>query len=62
MTHHNKSTSSSEKDDIMPKNRATQFKVPFPGMVSTLPLELSIGTSTALSDLVIVVCYKVSEL
>ena len=52
---------SNGRDDIMPKNRAIPSKVAFFGMISTLPLELAIGTSMMLSEIVIVVYYKVSE-
>ena len=37
-------------------------KVTFFGMISTLPLELWIGTSMMPSEIIIVVHYKVSEL
>ena len=53
--------SSSGRVDIIPKNRPILVKVPFFGMVSTLPLELWIGTSMVLSGIVISMCYKVSE-
>ena len=52
---------SNDKDDIMPKNRAIISKVACFGMVSTLPFELSIGTSMMLSEIVIIAYYKVSE-
>ena len=53
--------SSSGRVDIIPKNSVILSKVPFFGMVSTLPLELWIGTSMMLSGIVISMCYKVSE-
>ena len=52
---------SSGKVDIMSKNSVILLKVPFFGMVSTLQLELAIGTSMVLSDIVIIVYHKVSE-
>ena len=53
--------SSCVRDDIMSKNSVILLKVPFIGMVSTLQLELAIGTSMILSDKVILVYHKVSE-
>ena len=53
--------SSCGRDDIMSKNSVILLKVPFIGMVSTLQLELAIGTSMVLSDIVIIVYYKVFE-
>ena len=53
--------SSSRRVDIMPKNMRIALRVPFFGMVSTLPLELWIGTSMMLSEIVIIVYYTVSE-
>ena len=53
--------SSSERVDIMPKNRAITSIVAFFSIVSTLPPELGIGTSMMLSDIVIIVYYKVFE-
>ena len=45
----------------MPKNRVIVSKAPFFGMIWTLPLEAWIGTSTVLSDIAMLVYYKVSE-
>mgnify|MGYP007078374409 CR=1 FL=1 len=45
----------------MPKNGAIRPKVAFFGMISTLPLELWIEMSMVLSEMVILVYYKVSE-
>ena len=45
----------------MPKNRTIPSKVTFFSMISTLALELLIGTSMMLSEIVMLVCYKVSE-
>ena len=53
--------SSNGKVDIMPKNGAITSKVAFFGMISTLPFKLWIGMSTVLSEMVILVYYKVSE-
>ena len=53
--------SSSERVDIMPKNRAITLIVAFFSMVSTLPPELGIGTSMMLSDIVMIGYYKISE-
>ena len=52
---------SSGRDNIMPKNRAITSKVTFFIMISTLPVELLIGTSMVLSEIVMLVYYKVSE-
>ena len=46
----------------MLKNVTFDGIVLFFGMISTLPLELAIGTSMVLSEIVIIVYYKVSEL
>ena len=53
--------SSNGRVDIMPKNRTIPSKVTFFSMISTLPLELLIGTSMVLSEIVMLVYYKVSE-
>ena len=53
--------SSCGRDDIMSKNSVILSKEAFSGMVSTLQLELAIGTSMILSDKVILVYHKVSE-
>ena len=53
--------SSSGRVNTIPKTRIIPSKVSFFGMISTLPLELWIGTSMMLSEIVIVVHYKVSE-
>ena len=53
--------SSCGRDDIMSKTDVILSKVSFFGMVSTLQLELAIGTSMVLSDIVIIVYHKVSE-
>ena len=53
--------SSCGRDDIMSENSVILLKVSFFGMVSIFQLELAIGTSMVLSDLVIIVYYKVSE-
>ena len=53
--------SSSGRVDIIPKNSVLLPKVVLFGMISTLPLELAIGTSMVLSEIVILVYYKVSE-
>ena len=53
--------SSCSRDDIMSENIVILLKVSFFGMVSIFQLELAIGTSMVLSDLVILVYYKVSE-
>ena len=52
---------SNGRDDVMQKNRAIPSKVAFSSMISTLPFELSIGTSMVLSEIVIIVHDKVSE-
>ena len=53
--------SSSGRVDIIPKNSVLLPKVVLFGMISTLPLELAIGTSMVLSEIVMLVYYKVSE-
>ena len=53
--------SSSGRDNIMPENKEILSKVPFFSMVSTLLLEVAIGTSMVLSDIATLVYYKVSE-
>ena len=50
-----------DKDDIMPINRAIPSKVAFSGMISSLPLEVWIGTTMMLSEIVILAHYNVSE-
>ena len=45
----------------MPKNRAIPSKVTFFSMISTLSLELLIGTSMMLSEIVMLVYGKVPE-
>ena len=45
----------------MSENGAIPSKAAFFGMISTLPLELWIGMSMVLSEMVILVYYKVSE-
>ena len=52
---------SSGRVDIIPKNAAFDGIAPFSDMISTLPLELTNGTSMMLSEMVILVYYKVSE-
>ena len=52
---------SNDKDNIMPKNSVLLPKVVLFGMIRTLPLELAIGTSMVLSEIVMLVYYKVSE-
>ena len=52
--------SSKVKDNIIPKNRVIPSKVAFFGMISSLPLDLRIGTSMMLSEMVILVYHKVS--
>ena len=52
---------SSGRVDIMPKNGTFSRIVLVFGMISTLPLELAIGTSMMLSEIVIMMYYKVSE-
>ena len=47
--------------DIMSKNSVIPLKVLFFGMVSTLPLEVWIGMSMVLSNIVIRMYYKVPE-
>ena len=53
--------SSSGRVDIMSKNSVILLKVPYSGMISTLPLKLAIGVSMMLSGSVILMYYKVSE-
>ena len=53
--------SSCGRDDIISENGVTLSKEAFFGMVSTLQLELAIGMSMMLFDIVILVYYKVSE-
>ena len=53
--------SSSGRVDIIPKNSVLLPKVVLFGMISTLPLELAIGTSMVLSEIVMLVYYKVSK-
>ena len=52
---------SSERVDIIPKNGTLNRITLFFDMISTLPLKLAIGVSMMLSDIVTIVCYKVSE-
>ena len=52
---------SNDKDNIMPKNRAIPSKAAFFDMISSLPLEVWIGTSMMLSEIVILAYYEVSE-
>ena len=54
--------SSNGRADTMLKNVTFDVIALFFGMISTLPLELLIVTSMMLSEIVILVCYKVSEL
>ena len=53
--------SSSGRVDIMSKISVILLKVPFFGMISTLPLEVYIGTLMVLSGNVIRMYYKVYE-
>ena len=53
--------SSSGRVDIIPQNSVLLPKVVLCGMIWTLPLELAIGTSMVLSEIVMLVYYKVSE-
>ena len=53
--------SSSGRVDIIPKNSVLLPKVVLFGMISTLPLELAIETSMVLSEIVMLVYYKISE-
>ena len=53
--------SSSGRVDTMPKNKAILSKVPYFGMISTLSLEVWIGTSMVPFKIIIVVYYKVSD-
>ena len=52
--------SSSGRVDTIPKNGTLSAILMFFGIISTLPLELAIGTSMMLSDIVIIEYYKVS--
>ena len=52
---------SSGKVDIIPKNGTFNRITLVFDMISTLPLELAIGVSMMLSDIVIIVYGKVSE-
>ena len=45
----------------MPKNATLDGIAPFSGMILTLPLELTNGTSMVLSEMVTLLYYKVSE-
>ena len=54
--------SSGGRVDTMPKKYTFDVIVVFFGMILSLPLELAIGTSMMLSDIVILVYHKVSEL
>ena len=47
--------------DIIPKNGTFDRITLFFDMISTLPLELAVGVSMMLSDIVTIVYYKVSE-
>ena len=53
--------SSRGRVDTMPKKRYFYKNWPVFGMISTLPLELWIGTSMMLFDMLTLVYYKVSE-
>ena len=53
--------SSSGRVDIIPKNGTFNRIILVFDMISTLPLELAIGVSMMLSDIVIIVYCKVSE-
>ena len=52
---------SSGKVDIISKNGTLDRITLVFDMISTLPLEVAIGVSMMLSDIVIIVCCKVSE-
>ena len=52
---------SSERVDIIPKNGTFNRITLVLDMISTLPLELAIGVSMMLSDIVIIVYCEVSE-
>ena len=52
---------SSGRVDIIPKNGTFNGITLISDMISTFPLELAIGVSMMLSDIVIIVYYKVSE-
>ena len=45
----------------MPKNKPVPLKVAFVGMISTLPVELLVGTSMMLSGIVVLMYCKVSK-
>ena len=47
--------------DIIPKNGTFDRITLFFDMISTLPVELAVGVSMMLSDIVTIVYYKVSE-
>ena len=53
--------SSSGRVDTMLKNYTFDVIALFFGMILSLPLEVAIGTSMLLSEIVIIVYYKVSE-
>ena len=53
--------SSSGRVDTIPKNSTFNGITLFFDMISTFPLELAVGVSMMLSDIVIIVYYKVSE-
>ena len=53
--------SSSDRVDIIPKNGSFYRITLFFDMISTLSLELAIGMSMVLSNIVILMYYKVSE-
>ena len=53
--------SSNGRVDIMPNNATFDGIAQFFGMISTLPLVLTNGTSMVLSEMVILVYYKVSR-
>ena len=57
----NSIASSSERVDIIPKNGSFYRITLFFDMISTLSLELAIGMSMVLSNIVIMMYYKVSE-
>ena len=53
--------SSCERDDIISNNSVSLSKEALFDMVSTLQVEVAFGTSMVLSDIVMLVYYKVSE-
>ena len=53
--------SSSDRVDIIPKNKGITSKVVCFGIISTLTLELAIGTSMVISENIMLVYYKVFE-